>query len=81
MADFLDLGNQYDFVSIYEGDQKMKEDLYGDPLPAIPAIHVLAAINEELKSEPYRRFSLAKKMLDELTSSEWEDVYVVPFGH
>lgn len=81
MSELFGIGGEYDFVSIYDGNEKIDEDLYGEPLAAVPVLQILGAINEELKSEPYRRFSLAKKMLEELSSSEWEDVYVIPFGH
>jgi hypothetical protein len=84
IAELFDLGMDYEFVSIYEGKEELTEDLYGDPLPAIPALQILAAINEELKIESsYRRFRLAKKILEEFTSSDWDgfDVCVVPFGY
>lgn len=80
-SEIFDVGMNYDNVSIWEGIDKISEDPYGDPLPAMPIQHVLAAINAELKIEKYRRFELAKQMLDELASSKWNDIFVVPYGH
>jgi|694.fasta_scaffold21009_4 hypothetical protein len=75
------LGMDYINVEIWEGDEKIKEDLYGDPLPAIPLLQVLSAIEHELKYDSYRRFSLAKSILEGMKGEEWDDIYVVPFGH
>jgi hypothetical protein len=81
-SDFFDLGMDYINVEIWEGESRLGEDLYGDPLPAIPLDHVLAAVNEELKYDDYRRFKIAQALLNEFTSSAWgRDIYVVPFGH
>jgi hypothetical protein len=80
-SELFDLGMDYVNVEIYEGDFRTQEDLYGDPLPAIPLLQVLSAIDNELKEDSYRRFSLAKSMLDSMKSEQWDDVYVVPFGH
>jgi hypothetical protein len=80
-SEIFDVGMNYDNVSIWEGIDKISEDPYGDPLPAMPIQHVLAAINAELKMEKYRRFELAKQMLDELASSKWNNIFVVPYGH
>jgi hypothetical protein len=80
-SEIFDVGMNYDNVSIWEGIDKISEDPYGDPLPAMPIQHVLAAINAELKIEKYRRFELAKQMLDELASSKWDNIFVVPYGH
>lgn len=81
VSDFFDVGMDYIKTHIWDGETKTGEDLYGDPLPAIPLEHVLAAIKEELKSDSYRRFQLANALLQEFTSSSWENIYVVPFGH
>jgi len=75
------LGMDYINVEIWERDEKIKEDLYGDPLPAIPLLQVLSAIEHELKYDSYRRFSLAKSILQGMNGKEWDEVYVVPFGH
>jgi hypothetical protein len=80
-SEIFDVGMSYDNVSIWEGVDKITEDPYGDPLPAIPIHHVLVAIDAELKLEKYRRFELAKQILDELTSSKWDNIFVVPYGH
>jgi hypothetical protein len=80
-SELFDMGMDYVNVEIYEGDFRTKEDLYGDPLPAIPILQVLSAIDNELKEDTYRRFSLAKAMLDSMKSEQWDNVYVVPFGH
>jgi hypothetical protein len=78
------VGDEYSNVYIWgtSGDEKITEDLYGDPLPAIPLDHFFLALKEELKTDNYRRFKLAKALLDEfLNSGNWKDIYVVPFGH
>jgi hypothetical protein len=80
-SDMFDIGMDYEFVEIWDGEEKVKEDLYGDQLPAIPLDHILAALKEELKGGHYRRFKLAEAFLQELTSSEWHNIYIVPFGH
>lgn len=81
-ADFFDVGMDYGMAEVYEGDVKVSEDLYGDPLPLIPLNHVLAAIDEELKTSSYRRYRLAKSLLSEFNSQYWsKNIYVVPFGH
>jgi hypothetical protein len=80
-SELFDLGMDYVNVEIYEGDFRTKEDSYGDPLPAIPLLQVLSAIDNELKEDSYRRFSLAKSILDGMKGEEWDDIYVVPFGH
>ena len=82
ISDLFELGHEYDKVYIWENDEKKYEDLYGDPLPAIPIKHFLSAIKEELKTGSYRRFILAKELLEAFSNSnEWNDIYVVPFGH
>ena len=80
-SEIFGVGMDYKTVSIWEGDEKISEDLYGDPLPAVPLLHILAAINQELKLGNYRRFSLAKSMLEGFVSSSWENIYIVPYGH
>lgn len=80
-SELFDIGMDYVNVEIYEGNFRTEEDLYGDPLPAIPLLQVLSAIDNELRDDAYRRFSLAKSMLDSMKSEQWEDVYVVPFGY
>jgi hypothetical protein len=80
IAKFFNLGFNYTPGVIYEGGEEVKEDLYGEILPLVPATQILSIIKEELKYQDYRRFRLAKKMLEELTSSEWDGVYVIPFG-
>ena len=80
-ADLFGLGMDYTDVEIWEGDESVSKDLYGDPLPAIPILQVLSAIKEELKEDQYRRFLLAKSILEEMTKEYWDEIYVVPFGH
>lgn len=81
-ADLFDIGTQYDMVHIYDGNEKVDEDLYGDPLPAIPVLQVLSAIEEELKLDSsYRRFNLAYVILKEMSSDRWKNIFVVPYGH
>jgi hypothetical protein len=80
-SEIFGIGMDYKPVSIWEGDEKISEDPYGDPLPAIPLLHILAAINQELKLGSYRRFSLAKSLLDAFASSSWDNIYIVPYGH
>jgi hypothetical protein len=71
----------YTDVEIFHDDEPVTKDLYEDPLPAIPILHVLSALNEELKEDEYRRFALAKCILEEMSNDSWDDIYVVPFGH
>jgi hypothetical protein len=80
-GDLFGLGSSYDNVEIWEGPEKVDKDLYGDPLPAIPLLHVLAAINREVENSDYRRFDLTKDILDSLNSPKWDNIYVVPYGH
>ena len=80
-SEIFDIGMNYNNVEIWEGDGKISEDLYGDPLPAIPVKQVLAALHEELKYERYRRFELAKELLEELSTSKWDNIFIVPYGH
>lgn len=80
-SEIFDVGMSYSNVDIWQGDEKIIEDPYGDPLPAIPVKQILAAINEELKIERYRRFELAKVLLEELSSSKWDNIFIVPYGH
>jgi hypothetical protein len=81
-ADLFGVGTQYDFVSVYDGNEKIDEDLYGDPLPAIPVLQVLSALDEEIRIDSsYRRFILAKSSLKEFETDLWSNIFVVPFGH
>jgi hypothetical protein len=80
-SEIFDVGMNYNNVSIWEGVDKISEDPYGDPLPAVPVQQILVAIDAELKVEKYRRFELAKQMLEELASSKWDSIFVVPYGH
>jgi len=80
-GDLFGLGSSYDNVEIWEGAEKVDKDLYGDPLPAIPLLQVLAAINREVEHSDYRRFDLAKDILDSFADPKWDNVYVVPYGH
>lgn len=81
-ADLFGVGIQYDFVSIYDGNERVDEDLYGDPLPAIPVLQVLSALDEEIRIDSsYRRFHLAKSCLEEFRKETWINIFVVPFGN
>lgn len=80
-SEIFGIGMDYKTVSIWEGDEKISEDPYGDPLPAVPLLHILAAIDQELKLGGYRRFSLAKALLDEFATSKWDNIFIVPYGH
>ena len=80
-GDLFGVGNSYIHVDIWEGSDRVTEDLYGDPLPAIPLDHVLAAINKEMENSDYRRFELAKNILEAFNNSKWDRIYVVPYGH
>lgn len=80
-SEIFGLGMDYKNVDIWEGDVKTTEDPYGDPLPAVPLLHILSAINQELKLGNYRRFSLAKSILEEFATDKWDNIFVVPYGH
>jgi hypothetical protein len=80
-GDLFGLGGSYDNVEILEGPEKVNKDLYGDPLPAVPLLHMLAAINTEVKHSDYRRFDLVKDILDSFNDPKWDNIYVVPYGH
>jgi hypothetical protein len=81
IGDLFGLGGSYDNVEIWEGPEKVDKDLYGDPLPAIPLLHMLAAINIEVQHSDYRRFDLVKDILDSFNDPKWDNIYVVPYGH
>lgn len=81
-SEIFDIGMDYQKIEIWDGDLKVSEDMYGDVLPAIPLEHFLAAIQEELKYDQYRRFKIANALLKEFISSDWESfkIHIIPFG-
>ena len=80
-SDLFGIGLDYTDAEVWEGKTKMTEDMYGVPLHGIPINQILYVINLEIDSDKYRRFDLAKVMLEEFSTNKWQNMYVIPFPH
>ena len=94
MIDMCKLGAEFGFelhnytptdCCIYIGDNKVTEDMYGDPLIEIPVKDMLSILATLSRKEDYRRFAPAINLLNGFNLSEWqvdgEDLVVLHYGY
>jgi hypothetical protein len=64
-----------------DGNTQHTEDHYGNALRAIPVSHVLQALREDAKREPYRRFLLALPLVRAFKKHFKGNAYAVLYGY
>jgi len=67
-------------IYIYEGDNPVNEDLYGDRLVAFDARLLLTTLKEKAASEEYRRYPPLISLLESMLVY-FDNLKVVLFGH
>lgn len=65
----------------YEGEGRVEEDLYGDPLLAIDPKILLQELIERAKVDSYRRIYPLISLLSAMLRFWGEDFHVVLYGH
>lgn len=69
-------------VYIYEGDEEITEDKYGDPLIEIPINDMIDLLEETIdKEEHYRRNMPFLRLLRGFDLSEWNNLVVLHYGY
>jgi len=68
-------------VFLYEGEGRVEEDLYGDPLLAIDPKILLQELIERSKVDSYRRIYPLISLLSAMLQFWGEDFHVVLYGH
>ena len=69
-------------VYIYEGEERLIEDRYGDPLIEIPVNDMIDLLEESIdKEEHYRRNMPFLRLLRGFDLSEWRDLVVLHYGY
>lgn len=68
---------------IYDGDEELIEDKYGNTLKEIPIADAIAIIEEAAESEgyAYRRYQPCLSLLKGFDTSEWRNLVVLHYGH
>jgi len=66
-----------------DGNGRVTEDAYGDPLTPVPWDALVSAMRADQQREPYRRFTVALSLLTGFKPDEWWDQHpvVVQYGH
>lgn len=70
----------YGFYGIGDGNTRLFEDRYGDPLYPVPIKTVLAALRKDAKNHEYRRFKWAVALLASM-AKDTEELEVLLYGH
>ena len=65
----------------YEGEVRVEEDLYGDPLLAIDPKILLKELIERAKVDSYRRIYPLISLLNSMLRFWGEDFHIVLYGH
>ena len=66
---------------IYENNEMLLEDNYGDPLLEIPVKDMIEIIERALSKEYYRRYMPFLMMLKGFNLNDWSDLVVLHYGH
>lgn len=69
-------------VYIFDGDKRIIEDMYGDPLIEIPINDMIDFLEEAIdKEEHYRRNMPFLRLLRGFDLSEWHNLVVLHYGY
>lgn len=68
-------------IYLYEGDNKITEDRYGDRLYAIPPDVLLEELKEKRDKDGYRRYPPAIALIESISEFWGEEFQVVLYGH
>ena len=66
---------------IYEGNEQLLEDLYGDPLLEIPVNDMIEMLEDAMHNKFYRRYQPFLQMLKGFNLKDWNNLVVLHFGH
>ena len=66
---------------IYNGDEKITEDCYGDPLLEIPVTDMISILEKLAEKEDYRRLKPAIGLLKGFVLREWDNLVVLHYGY
>lgn len=84
--DVSDRMRQYPATDAYiyadDGDTRIIEDCYGEPLREIPIADAVKIIKDAAAKEPsYRRFLPCIRMLEAFNPAQWDDLAVLHYGY
>ncbi len=67
----------------YQGDKKIEEDKYGDPLKEIPIPDMIQCIEESMQEDggSYRRWQPCLQLLKGFDESQWGTLAVLHYGY
>lgn len=65
---------------IYEGDDEVTKDCYGEPLKEIPLCDAIEILEEAAKNSSYRRYDPCIQMLKGFDPSQWGNLVVLHYG-
>lgn len=66
---------------IYDNNEKLLEDKYGESLKEIPLADAIQILEEAAKEEGYRRWNPCIQMLKGFNSNEWNNLVVLHYGY
>ena len=66
---------------IYEGDEAILDDCYGEPLLEIPLKDMIDILEKVTIESTYRRFQPFLMMLKGFNPNQWTDITVLHYGH
>lgn len=78
--------NKYPTTDVYiladDGNTKIIEDAYGEPLIEIPIKDLISILEEHIDKNPhYRRYNPFLCMLKGFNPDEWNDLVVLHYGY
>lgn len=71
--------NVYFFAD--DGNTKVVNDNYGQPLTEIPLKDVINIIESAMKTDAYRRYKPCLELLKGFDESQWNNLVVLHYGH
>lgn len=65
----------------YDGDERVVEDCYGDPIKEISISDMIELIENAMARDDYRRWQPCLGLLKGFTESQWTNLVVLHYGH
>ena len=64
-----------------DGNTRVTEDLYGEPLKEVPVPDMIKILEKAAICDSYRRYAPCIQMLRGFDLSQWGNIVVLHFGH